>query len=127
VRSNSVRKNYVADQFIARNPEIVGVYRLTMKSNSDNDSHNFRASTSTCISRQQPTRSVVQRYWFSPSGRASKGRGLPPGFLLRLERCGSGAFYKTGVRVDRGPGVGVYTRYAEGRIRPRGTQCICRP
>ena len=41
VRSNSVRKDFVADQIIARNPEVVGVYRLTMKSNSDN----FRASS----------------------------------------------------------------------------------
>ncbi len=40
VQSNTVRKDFIADQIIARNPGIVGVYRLTMKSNSDN----FRAS-----------------------------------------------------------------------------------
>lgn len=40
VKSNTVRKDFIADQIIARNPGTVGVYRLTMKSNSDN----FRAS-----------------------------------------------------------------------------------
>lgn len=40
VKSNSVRKDFIADQIIAKNPQTVGVYRLTMKSNSDN----FRAS-----------------------------------------------------------------------------------
>ncbi|MBO7525187.1 MAG: nucleotide sugar dehydrogenase [Clostridia bacterium] len=40
VESNSVRKDFIADQIIAKNPQVVGVYRLTMKSNSDN----FRAS-----------------------------------------------------------------------------------
>ena len=40
VKSNSTRKDFIADAIIARNPNVVGVYRLTMKSNSDN----FRAS-----------------------------------------------------------------------------------
>lgn len=40
VKSNVTRKDFIAEQIIARRPKIVGVYRLTMKSNSDN----FRAS-----------------------------------------------------------------------------------
>ena len=40
VESNTVRKDFIADQILSYQPKVVGVYRLTMKSNSDN----FRAS-----------------------------------------------------------------------------------
>ncbi len=41
VDANRTRKDFIADRIIAMKPEVVGVYRLTMKSNSDN----FRASS----------------------------------------------------------------------------------
>lgn len=36
VEANSTRKDFIAEQVIKKNPEIVGVYRLTMKAGSDN-------------------------------------------------------------------------------------------
>ncbi|WP_367378203.1 nucleotide sugar dehydrogenase [Enterococcus gilvus] len=36
VESNTTRKDFIAEQIISKNPKIVGVYRLTMKANSDN-------------------------------------------------------------------------------------------
>ncbi len=41
VDSNRTRKDHIADMIISRKPNIVGIYRLTMKMNSDN----FRASS----------------------------------------------------------------------------------
>jgi len=40
VQSNTTRKDHIADEIIKKNPKVVGIYRLTMKSDSDN----FRSS-----------------------------------------------------------------------------------
>jgi UDPglucose 6-dehydrogenase len=40
VKANSTRKDFIADSIVKRNPKIVGIYRLVMKSGSDN----FRSS-----------------------------------------------------------------------------------
>ncbi len=41
VTSNTTRKDFIANSIISKNPKVVGIYRLTMKSGSDN----FRASS----------------------------------------------------------------------------------
>jgi UDPglucose 6-dehydrogenase len=41
VEANRTRKDFIADQILAKKPKVVGVYRLTMKSGSDN----FRQSS----------------------------------------------------------------------------------
>jgi len=40
VESNTTRKDFIANQILEKNPKVVGIYRLVMKSGSDN----FRAS-----------------------------------------------------------------------------------
>ena len=39
VASNTTRKDFVAEQILARHPKVVGIHRLTMKTNSDNFRH----------------------------------------------------------------------------------------
>lgn len=54
VESNSTRKNFIADQIIALQPKRVGIYRLAMKTGSDN----FRDSSIVDIMRCLKTKGI---------------------------------------------------------------------
>lgn len=72
VDANETRKRYIADQIAARAPKLVGIYRLTMKSGSDN----FRSSAIQGIIRHLAEKNVPMRI-YEPMLEESTFDGIP--------------------------------------------------
>lgn len=74
VTSNSTRKNFIANDILNKNPKTVGIYRLIMKSDSDN----FRASAiQDIISQLTKENKNINIVIYEPSFKKDRFNGYP--------------------------------------------------
>jgi UDPglucose 6-dehydrogenase len=82
VASNATRMQHIADMVMARHPKIVGIYRLTMKTNSDN----FRESSIQGVIRLLPADVEIVIYEPTLTTETFDGRRVIPDLQVFLDQ-----------------------------------------
>lgn len=72
VKSNDTRKDYISDRIMKKNPEVVGIYRLTMKAHSDN----FRQSSIQGVMKRLQEKNV-KMVIYEPTWKEKDFEGIP--------------------------------------------------
>jgi len=114
VDANTTRKDFIASDILARNPKVVGIYRLIMKTGSDN----FRASSIQGVMSRLQARGI-EVIIYEPSLEEETFQGCP--VVSDLEEFDAAADVVIANRLDPSTAVfgdKLYTRDLYSRDRP---------